>query len=258
VDPHRRPLRARRRRVLHLLRPRRRHAQGRRDLGVAVRGRVGARGPALRASGARRILDLCSGGGGPLPSLRRALARDHGLDLPARLSDLHPNLGAFARIAAQEDGRVEFAATPVDATAVPVEEAGFRTMFGCFHHFRPPQAAAILRDAWAQRRGLGIFEVSERSLAGLAGMTLAPLSTWLLTPMIRPRTWQRLALTYVVPVIPALYFFDGVVSQLRTYTPDELRELTAPLQRDDYAWDIGQLRHPRLPGRLTYLLGVPR
>ncbi len=39
VDAHRRQLRPRRRRLLHLLRARRRHAQGRRHLGLAVRGR---------------------------------------------------------------------------------------------------------------------------------------------------------------------------------------------------------------------------
>ena len=52
VDAHRRSLHASRRR-LDLRRPRRRHAQGRRDLGVAVRGRVGARRPPRGARGRR-------------------------------------------------------------------------------------------------------------------------------------------------------------------------------------------------------------
>ena len=50
VDAHRRSLRPRRRRLLHLLRPLRRHAQGGRHLGVAVRGRERAR---LARRGAR-------------------------------------------------------------------------------------------------------------------------------------------------------------------------------------------------------------
>ncbi len=50
VDAHRRPLRARRRRLLHLLGPLRRHAQGRRHLGLAVRGRERARPRTKRSS----------------------------------------------------------------------------------------------------------------------------------------------------------------------------------------------------------------
>jgi hypothetical protein len=213
---------------------------------------------ALRATGDRSLLDLCSGGGGPVPGVRRRLARDHGLAVDVRLSDFYPNVGAFERIAAREGGGVTFVPTPVDATRVPPELPGFRTMFSCMHHFQPAQAAAILRDAWARGRGIGVFEISERSLAGMAQMLMAPLSTLLLTPFIRPFRWSRLALTYLVPVLPALFTFDGVVSNLRTYTPDELQAMTRPLQRDDYRWEVGQVRHPLLPTKVSYLLGLPQ
>ena len=62
VDPHRRHLHPRRRRLLPLLRPHRRHAEGQRHLGLAVRGRGGA-GLAPRGAG---------GGGGRRAGSRRA------------------------------------------------------------------------------------------------------------------------------------------------------------------------------------------
>jgi hypothetical protein len=212
---------------------------------------------ALRATGARSILDLCSGGGGPVPTLRRLLAEQHDLDVVARLSDYYPNVAAFERIAAQAGGRVTFERERVDAMDVPARLDGFRTMFTCLHHFKPGQARTILRDAWAKDRGIGVFEFTERSPAGLAQMLMSPLSAVALTPFVRPFRWSRLALTYAVPVVPALFFFDGVVSQLRTYTPDELRDMTRPLQRRGYRWEIGHVMHPVMPGRVAYLLGIP-
>lgn len=213
---------------------------------------------ALQTTGEGAILDMCSGGGGPLPSLRRRLAKDYGLAVQVRLSDFYPNQGAFARIAAREGSGITFVPTPVDAMQVPPELPGFRTMFSCLHHFKPAQAEAILRDAWLRGRGIGVFEVTDRSLAGLAQVMMAPLSILFLTPLLRPLRFSRLALTYAVPIVPALFMFDGFVSNLRTYTQDELRAMTRSLQRDDYHWEIGQVRHPLLPTKVTYLLGLPQ
>lgn len=213
---------------------------------------------AVRVTGETSILDLCSGGGGPLPKLRRVMADEHALDVTARLSDYYPNIAAFERIAAAEGGRVGFVPTSVDATRVPAELSGFRTLFTCFHHFRPAQAQTILRDAFAARRGIAVFEFTERSAVGLAQMALTPVTSAALTPFIRPFRWSRLALSYVVPIIPALFIFDGVVSQLRTYTPEELRGMTARLCSSEYRWEIGQVTHPIFPSKLTYLLGLPQ
>lgn len=212
---------------------------------------------ALQTTGDRVLLDLCSGGGGPVVSLRRLLARDHGLDVEVRLSDYYPNIAAFDRIAAHEQGRVTYVPTAVDATEVPRTQAGFRTMFTCMHHFKPPQAEAILRDAWTADRGIAVFEFTERSAAGLAQMLFSPALALALTPLLRPFRWPRLALTYALPVLPALFLFEGIVSQLRTYTPDELRAMTKSMQRPGYRWEIGTVKHPLLPGKVSYLLGLP-
>ena len=147
---------------------------------------------------------------------------------------------------------------PVDATRVPADLPGFRTMFSCLHHFRPAQAEAILRDAFERRRGIGIFEVTERAPLGLAQAFMSPIPVVFLTPFVRPLRLSRFALTYLLPLVPALFMFDGVVSNLRTYTQDELRAMTAPLRRADYRWEIGQARHPILPTKVTYVIGLPR
>ena len=73
---------------------------------------------ALQTTGDRSILDLCSGGGGPVPGLRRRLAKDYGLAVEVQLSDFYPNVGAFQRIAASQGSGLTFVPTPIDATQV--------------------------------------------------------------------------------------------------------------------------------------------
>jgi hypothetical protein len=84
---------------------------------------------------------------------------------------------------------------------------------------------------------------------------LTPLVVWLVTPFMRPFLWRRLLWTYPVPLVPLTCLWDGMVSQLRAYTVDELRGLaagSAPMK-----WDIGQAPIAGGRGRLTYLVGVP-
>jgi hypothetical protein len=64
--------------------------------------------------------------------------------------------------------------------------------------------------------------------------------------------------TYLIPVIPAVLLFDGVVSCMRTYRPQELRDMVAQLTASGYRWEIGE--HSRWFGEatVTYLIGCPR
>ena len=208
---------------------------------------------ALRESGATRIVDLCSGGSGPLPGLVATL-NAKGLAVTATLTDLYPNVRAFEQIAASTRDRVSFAEEPVDARAVPARLTGLRTMFNAFHHFAPGDARAVLHAAAAARQPIAIFEVSERSVRMIL-VILVPVLVWLSTPFMKPFLWRRLFWTYLVPLVPLTCLWDGIVSQLRAYTVEELGQLasgSAPMQ-----WDIGQVPIAGGRGRLTYLIGVP-
>lgn len=175
-----------------------------------------------------------------------------------RLSDLHPNQPAFAHARAESNAHIEYEEQPVSAADVPAQLAGFRTLFAAFHHFPPDTARAVLEDAVRRGRGIGVFEPIERSVPNMLGMLLTPIVCLALTPFIRPFRWSRLVLTYLVPIVPLVILFDGVVSCLRTYTPDELRALVAELGPAPYAWEIGTARMPASPVALTFLIGTPR
>ncbi len=148
---------------------------------------------ALEQTNARQIVDLCSGGAGPWLSLHSALQQSRSIKV--LLTDKFPNVQAFQRAESLSNGALEFAAESVDATDVPDEMVGFRTLFTSFHHFHPAQARAILSDAVQKHQGIGVFEATHRSALAILLMFLMPFFVLILTPFIRPFRWSRLLWT---------------------------------------------------------------
>jgi hypothetical protein len=83
-------------------------------------------------------------------------------------------------------------------------------------------------------------------------MTFLFLGSLFLVPLVRPFRLSRVLLTYLVPLIPMLVAWDGTVSALRAYTPDELLALARAVPGGEaYAWDAGVV------GSALYLVGRP-
>ena len=203
------------------------------------------------------IVDMCSGGGGPWLDLSRKL-RGNAQELRISLTDKYPNLRAFQNFRAASENQIAFHPDSVDAMKVPHELKGFRTMFTSFHHFPPEEARAILQNAVDASQSIGIFEITRRAPSTIGLMIPWALLFFVFTPLIRPFRWSRLLWTYVVPIIPFVLLFDGVVSCLRTYRPQELREIIETLTATEYQWQVGE--HSRAHGEvpITYLIGYPR
>src|SRR3954469_13784718 len=60
---------------------------------------------ALRKTGHRQIVDLCSGGGGPVLAIQKALS-DAGLNTHLIMTDRFPNLRASERIAQASEKKI--------------------------------------------------------------------------------------------------------------------------------------------------------
>jgi len=208
------------------------------------------------ASGQLRVLDLCSGGGGAWLSLVNNCPSLLQNNINILLTDLYPNLAAFEELNFQTGGHISYHAEPVSATEVPESLVGFRTLFSSLHHFRPAEARAILADAVARRQPIAVFESTQRHLLVILYMLFTPILVLLSTPFIRPFRWSRLLFTYLIPIIPLVVMFDGIVSCLRTYTVKELTEMADSLG-GDYHWEIGLERIGILPVGVTYLIGIP-
>jgi hypothetical protein len=230
---------------------------------IGKAGRMGRRfapplAEALRKTGHRRLIDLCSGGAGPLPEVLAHLA-DAGLDVQAVMTDKFPNVAALRRAAEEGAGRVEFDHASVDATDVPDELDGFRTLFNAFHHFPPELARGILADAVRKKVPIAVFEIVERTPWAMAVVAFAPLAAPLLMPWIRPRKPSWWLFTYALPFIPFLLLWDGIVSCLRAYSPAELHKLIAGIaSHETFEWSIQRVWLFPLPLKGTVLIGSPR
>jgi hypothetical protein len=211
---------------------------------------------ALERTGQSRIVDLCSGGGGPIVSIARALRAD-GQYVGITMTDLYPSEGARELI--REDDGISYSATPVDATAVPRDLSGLRTMFNAFHHFEPDQATAILRDAVDKNQPIAVVEVLQRRVLAVIGMLFVPVVTLFVVPFLRPWRWRWLPFTYLVPIIPLFIWWDGTISVLRAYSPKEAQKLIHAADPEGrFDWQVGELDVPGQPVPGLTIVGVPR
>jgi hypothetical protein len=210
---------------------------------------------ALAKTQSKTVVDLCSGGSAMIFLLNKAFGAEGPKFV---LTDLYPDLSAFDRIAGTAAGQISYYREPVNAKSVPPNIAGFRTMFNAFHHFAPADAVEVLRNAVEARQPIGIFETPERSWRTILPMFfLVPWMVLFWTPFIRPFRWSRIFWTYVVPMVPLTVWWDGIVSQLRGYTPEELEKLAAETKSASYRWTAGKTPFGSVPGELTYLIGLP-
>jgi len=214
----------------------------------------------LKMTKSDKILDLCSGSGGPLPLIQKAL-KDENLNVSIQLTDLYPPVESMKLVQkeAKANGFVAtYSADPVDATNCKLP--GFRTLFGCFHHFTPELAQQILQNAVDTNSPIGVFEVTERSIFALLFFSIVFIVLAIpLSPFAKPR-WNlgRIFWTSIIPVMPFMVAFDGFISCLRTYSLQEMRDLVAKLDgKEKFTWEIGTVKLWIFPN-LVYLVGIPK
>ena len=215
---------------------------------------------AMQHTHTSQIVDLCSGGTGPWVRLQEQF-KLAGFSVSVKLTDKYPNPEAVQRWTETARQGIEYLAEPVDATKVPSHLMGMRTLFEGFHHFKPNEARLILQDAVEKKAAIGIFEASLKPPFGPILLLLSPLITLLsyllITPLIKPRTLPRFFWTYLIPIVPLATCWDGIISLLRVYSVQDLKELTDSLQREDYVWEIGRASTGTPVFEFTYLVGYP-
>lgn len=217
----------------------------------------------IEATGATRIVDTCSGGGGGTLMMRNLL-RASGSDVEFVLTDRFPNEAGAARVHALGDAKTTYRAGSVDVFDVPAELVGLRMMSGALHHFPPDAVRAVIAAVVAQRQPLAFLDVAASPALRRLPMFLLPLAmamnmlalfvgSLFLVPMVRPLRASRLLLTYVLPLIPSLVAWDGTVSALRAYAPEELLAAARSVPgADGYVWASG------VEGAAIYLTGMPK
>lgn len=208
-----------------------------------------------------QIVDLCSGATGPWNQIQAQLSGEPGrqdASICVTLTDKYPNIEAFKKTKERFGSIINFIPEAVDVTDVPRDLEGMRTIFCAFHHFEPDAAIKILQNTVNSHRAIGVFEFTERRLDKLVFTLLTPLIVLFTVPFIKPVTFKRFFWVYIIPVIPWVLTYDAFVSYLKTYSPQDLKELTDGVNANGYVWKIDKIASNMNPMKITYLLGFPQ
>ncbi len=216
----------------------------------------------LDSGDTRQIVDLCSGAGGPMVEVvRRLKLRPEYAEARLTLTDLYPNQHASEDIDQQRDGWLSYCQKSVDASNIPRELTGMRTMICSLHHMPPVLARSILMDAAHKKQPFLAFELSDNSppILDVVGRNTRRLSIDIGLDLSRASIDSLPVNLYLpYPVVPLFIAWDGAVSNARTYTQQDLQELLSQIDSSGYHWEIGTTTSRALPGKMSYILGVPR
>lgn len=193
-----------------------------------------------------QILVLGAGSGGGILDVRQHFPKTTRIVL----TDLFPD-STFVSPSEQ----ITYFPESVDALHVPRDLSGLRVMYTAFHHLKPALAKQLLADATNSHAPIAIFEATERSFKGILSVILVPFLVLGFMPFVRPFRWRHLLFTYLLPILPLLAFWDGLVSALRTYRPEELQHLVSDLT--EHQWFTGILKGPH-GENISTLVGLPK
>ena len=212
-----------------------------------------------------QITDLGSGSGGPMLEVIKQLNevhKNHSLRLV--LTDLHANAKLVSKINDRKLVNVMYNEQPVDATDIGESGPGLKTMIASFHHMKPSLAKKILQSAQESQEPILIYEIAKNNIPVLLWALLLPISlvililmSLIMTLFVRPLTLKQVLFTYLIPVIPLVYAWDGQASIMRTYTFEDIRSLLPENVNPDYYWTISDAQKSNGKNVGYYVMGYP-
>jgi len=210
------------------------------------------------------IVDLGSGSGGPMPGVVKHLNATEEVDLKLILTDLHPDPAVVQKINQAEGPTVQYHHQSIDATKIEAAPAGLKTMIAAFHHLSPAQAKQLLHGAAKAKEPVLIYEVAKNNvpfpiwcLFLPLGLIILAIMTLFMTPFVKKLSLSQVFFTYLIPVIPIIYAWDGQASLMRTYTFDDIQSMIADSDQESYSWEVTDALNAKGKKQGYYILGMP-
>lgn len=109
-----------------------------------------------------------------------------------------------------------------------------------FHHFDDTLARGILKDTVDTGHGFAIFELQDRSFASAISVLMLGVAAIAVAPLLalKRRSLTIFIFSCIIPVLPFVLVFDGLVSCLRTRTPEEVEALLRGCGADTSSWEM--------------------
>ncbi|MCI4670350.1 MAG: hypothetical protein MRZ79_19590 [Bacteroidia bacterium] len=220
----------------------------------------------LKERGLKQIIDLGSGSGGSMPLVMDEIHKIQGMeDVKLVMTDLYPNPEFVRKFNEDSNDLVRYSSTSQDATKLFGTPEGLKTMINSFHHMPPEAAKGILRSAKENRQPILIYEMAENNIPTLIWWLTLPLGLLILmvmvlfmTPFAKHVSFKQVIFTYLIPIIPIFYAWDGQASLPRMYSLDDYDILLEGLEGDDYKWEKGRAKNEKGRATGTFLIGLPQ
>lgn len=200
------------------------------------------------------VLDLCSGSGGPVVLLLKAL-QDQGYKPPhLLLSDLYPHSDPWEKLRDKDPEWLDFVPESVDATNIEAHIDGdLVTIVNALHHFPTETVEKIIASVVQKGASLFVAEGFPRNLLR-ASAYLPSLFFALPTSVLQAtdRTLARLLLS--LSLLPLIGAWDWFASALRIHEPEELAEIGRSIA-PHYEWKTGYTTY-RPWGKAIYVTGI--
>jgi hypothetical protein len=182
-----------------------------------------------REAGFDTIVEL---GAGRAPVTTSLAERSESAGLRLVPCDLTPNEAVYQDLAGRYPDRVEPIYTPVDITEPQnAFNSSVLILAGMMHHIPFGIRFAVIKALSESHSRIAMFEPLKRTPMSIFLTTLAVFpSLWLpITFIRRPGRLRRFFWCWLLPIVPAMFVWDGVTSCLRQWTPREWQEVFARL-----------------------------
>lgn len=219
----------------------------------------------LKVVNATSVVDLGSGAGGAMTDVFLLLRNKYQHnDLRLTLSDLYPNKTTIERIEAMQVVGLEYSKESINATKFEKVPKGLKTMINSFHHLDPTNAKKVLESAAKNQQPFFIYEMVDNKIPLLIWWLLLPFSLVIMilmvlfmTPFVKPLTIKQVIFTYLIPIIPMAYAWDGQASMPRIYSMQDYSELTKGIDLTKYTFEIDYVLNSKGKKQGYYVFGKP-
>ena len=219
----------------------------------------------LKELNTQKLVDLGSGAGGVMIDVYQGLKKDNDLkNIQLTLTDLYPNQSVIKNINDLEDPNLKYLSRPVDATKLAEAPEGLKTIFNAFHHLPKDKARSVLQSSAKTNSPILIYEMSSNNIPLIIWWLLLPVSLVILivmvlfmTPFVKQLTVKQIFFTYVIPIIPIAYAWDGQASFPRTYALSDFDELLKDVDQSSYKFEIELFKNTKGKTQGYYVFGKP-
>ncbi len=207
--------------------------------------------------GSTEVLEIASGSGGPALEIISGAAKRQERLPRIILSDLFPPQDSYAELQRRVGSdQLAYLERPLDSRELTSADVSDQILprdcllCSAFHHFKPADAAALIQGVLRRGGGLFILEPFSRSYRDFLTTLLFAFPAAMLAALRSDvRSIPSVFFCWVIPLVPCMLWFDGLVSVLRSYTPEETR---AMLPDDDSVEFVSGRVDPRSSTSASY------